>query len=65
MFCSYPKATLGALQIGLSDNAIQVKTDQYCYGRRDRLTTLYAAGSALVDAETPPELGLGFVSGQA
>jgi hypothetical protein len=56
---------LGTLQICIPNHPIEIEPEENGYRRGNCLPAFDAAGSALVDAETPPELSLGFVSGDA
>ena len=56
---------LCTLQVCIPNHTIEIKPEEYGYRRGNRLAAFDAAGGALVDAETPPELSLGFVSGDA
>ncbi len=53
---------LGTLQVCIPNHTIEIEPEEYGYRRGDRLPAFDAAGGALIDAETPPELSLGFVS---
>ena len=56
---------LCTLQVCITNHTIEIKPEEYGYRRGNRLAAFDAAGGALVDAETPPELSLGFVSVQS
>jgi ribonuclease PH len=56
---------LGTLQVCIPNHTIEIEPEEYSYRRGNRLAAFDAAGSALIDAETAPELSLGFVSVQS
>ncbi len=58
-------SALCPFQICIPDHTIEIKPEEYGHRRGNRLAAFDAAGGALVDAKTPPELSLGFVSGDA
>ena len=58
-------SALCPFQIRIPNNTIEIKPEEYGYRRGNRLAAFDAAGRALVDTETTPELSLRFVSGDA